>query len=63
MCVDFTDLNATCTKDQYPLPSIYALIDGASGFRMLKLMDAYSRYNQIKMDPDDAEKTALMTDT
>jgi hypothetical protein len=31
MCVDFTDLNKSCPKDPYPLPSIDRLIDGASG--------------------------------
>lgn len=63
MCVDFTDLNAACPQDPYPLPSIDALIDGAFGYRMLSFMDSYSGYNQIKMDPDEAEKTTFMTDT
>jgi len=31
MCVDFTDLNKACPKDSYPLPSIDALVDNASG--------------------------------
>ena len=31
MCVDFTDLNKACPKDSYPLPSIDALVDSASG--------------------------------
>ncbi|KAK2409009.1 hypothetical protein QL285_044467 [Trifolium repens] len=49
MCVDFTDLNKACPKDPYPLPSIDRLIDGASGYKTLSFMDAYSGYNQIKM--------------
>ncbi|MCI20606.1 hypothetical protein A2U01_0041768, partial [Trifolium medium] len=42
MCVDFTDLNKACPKDPYPLPSIDRLIDGASGYKTLSFMDAYS---------------------
>ncbi|PNY16673.1 hypothetical protein L195_g013398, partial [Trifolium pratense] len=42
MCVDFTYLNKACSKDPYPLPNIDRLIDGASGYKMLSFMDAYS---------------------
>ena len=49
MCVHFTDLNKACPKDSYPLPNIDKLIDGASGYRYLCFMDAYSGYNQIRM--------------
>jgi len=63
MCVDYTDLNMACPKDPYPLPSIDRLINSASGFKTLSFMDAYSGYNQIRMDPLDAPKTAFMTNT
>ncbi|CAJ2632006.1 unnamed protein product [Trifolium pratense] len=63
MCVDFTDLNKACPKDPYPLPNIDRLIDGASGCKMLSFMDAYSGYNQIKMNPSDACHTAFMSNT
>ncbi|XP_039687900.1 uncharacterized protein [Medicago truncatula] len=61
MCVDYTDLNMACPKDPYPLPNIDHLIDNAAGYKTLSFMDAYSGYNQIKMDPLDAPKTAFMT--
>ncbi|GAU31015.1 hypothetical protein TSUD_393000 [Trifolium subterraneum] len=61
MCVDFTDLNKACPKDPYPLPSIDRLIDGASGCNVVSFMDAYSGYNQIKMNLPDAPHTAFMT--
>ena len=32
MCTDYIDLNMACPKDVYPLPSIYRLVDEASGF-------------------------------
>ena len=63
MCVDFTDLNKACPKDSYPLPSIDALVDSASGCKVLSFLDAFSGYNQIKMHPRDESKTALMTET
>ncbi|XP_068487012.1 uncharacterized protein [Phaseolus vulgaris] len=51
MCVVFTDLNKACPNDSYPLPSIDALVDNASGCRRLNFLDAFSGYNQIKMHP------------
>ena len=38
MCVDFTDLNKACPKDSYPLPSIDALVDSASGSKVLSFL-------------------------
>jgi len=63
MCVDFTDLNKACPKDSYPLPSIDALVDSASGCKVLSFLDVFSGYNQIKMHPRDESKTAFMTET
>ena len=63
MCADFTDLNKACPKDSYPLLNIDALVDGASGCKMLSFLDAFSGYNQIKMHPRDESKTAFMTET
>ena len=62
MCVDFTDLNNACPKDSYPLPNIDALVDSASGCRLLSFLDAFSGYNQIMMHPKNECKTAFMTD-
>jgi len=62
MCVNFTDLNKACPKDSYPLPSIDALVDNASGCRLLSFLDAFSGYNQIMMHPRDECKTVFMTE-
>ncbi|XP_013617715.1 PREDICTED: uncharacterized protein LOC106324262 [Brassica oleracea var. oleracea] len=61
VCVDFTDLNKACPKDSYPLPNIDRLVETTAGNEMLTFMDAFSRYNQIMMHPDDREKTAFIT--
>ena len=61
MCVDFTDLNKACPKDSFPLPRIDQLVDFTAGHKLLTFMDAFSRYNQIKMAEEDQEKTAFIT--
>ena len=61
MCVDFTDLNKTCPKDSYPLPRIDQLVDSTVGHQLLSFMDAFSGYNQIRMDEADQEKTSFIT--
>ena len=61
MCVDFTDLNKACPKDSYPLPHINQLVDSMAGHRLLSFMDAFSGYNQIRMEETDQEKTSFVT--
>ena len=61
MCVDFTNLNKACPKDSYPLPRIDQLVDFTVGHRLLSFMDAFSGYNQIRMDKADQEKTSFVT--
>ncbi|XP_010693164.1 uncharacterized protein LOC104906147 [Beta vulgaris subsp. vulgaris] len=40
MCVDFTDLNKACPKDDFPLPKIYRLVDSTAGHALFSFMDA-----------------------
>ena len=61
MCVDFTDLNKACPKDSFPLPRIDQLMDSTARHKLLTFTDAFSGYNQIKMDEEDQEKTAFIT--
>ena len=61
MCVNFTDLNKACPKDSYPLPRIDQLVDSTAGHKLLSFMDAFSGYNQIRMDEADQEKTSFFT--
>lgn len=51
MCVDFTNLNDTCSKDPYPLPNIDLLIGRYPGYKTLTLMDIYSRKTKLKWIP------------
>ncbi|KAL5574831.1 hypothetical protein UlMin_016530 [Ulmus minor] len=61
VCTDFTDLNKACPKDSFPLPRIDQLVDATVGHELLSFMDAYSGYNQIRMNPKDEEKTSFIT--
>ena len=61
MCVDFTDLNKACPKDSYSLPRIDTLVDSTARHQLLSFMDAFSGYNQIRMDESDQEKTSFVT--
>ncbi|KAL5538544.1 hypothetical protein UlMin_045351 [Ulmus minor] len=60
-CVDYRDLNKACPKDEFPLPNIDILVDATAGHEMFSFMDGFSGYNQIRMAPEDAEKTAFRT--
>ncbi|KAI5335482.1 hypothetical protein L3X38_025615 [Prunus dulcis] len=57
VCVDYTDLNKACLKDNFPLPRIDQLMDSTYGNQLLSFMDAY---NQILMHEDDKAKTSFI---
>ena len=61
MCVDFTDLNKACPKDNYPIPRVDILVDSTAQHQLLSFMDVFSDYNQIRMDEVDQEKTPFVT--
>ena len=62
ICINYTDLNKACPKDSFPLPRIDQLVDATTGHELLCFMDAYSRYNQIHMCPEDEDKTTFTMD-
>ncbi|KAI5397016.1 hypothetical protein KIW84_063009 [Lathyrus oleraceus] len=61
MCVDYRDLNKASPKDDFPLPHIDMLVDNTAKFKVFSFMDGFSGYNQIKMAPEDMEKTTFIT--
>ena len=61
MCVDYRDLNKASPKDDFPLPHIDMLVDSTAKFKVFSFMDGFSGYNQIKMAPEDMEKTSFIT--
>ena len=58
MC-GFRDVNKACPKDDFPLPHIDVLVDNTTGSALMSFMDGFSRYNQIKMAPEDMTKTTF----
>jgi hypothetical protein len=61
MCIDFTDLNKACPKDDFPLPRIDSLVDAAASSKLMSLLDCYSGYHQIWMKKEDEPKTSFIT--
>jgi hypothetical protein len=61
MCIDYTSLNKTCPKDEYPLPRICQIVDPTASCELLSFLDAYSGYHQISPAIDDEEKTTFIT--
>ena len=51
--VDFMDLNRACLRDSYPLPRINILVDSIARHQLLSFTDAFTGYNQIKLDEAD----------
>ncbi|WP_271039623.1 reverse transcriptase domain-containing protein [Agrobacterium sp. ST15.13.040] len=62
MCIDFRNLNDACPKDSFPLPPIDQLVDSTAEYGLPSFLDAFSGYHQIRMDPEDEEKTAFITE-
>jgi hypothetical protein len=61
MCVDFTDLNKACKKDDFPLEWVDKIVDDAANSEMLSLRDMFSGYHQIRVWRKDEEKTCFIT--
>jgi hypothetical protein len=60
MCVDFTDLNKACKKDDFPLERLDKIMDDAANSEMLSLLEMFSGYEQIRVRREDEEKTSFM---
>ena len=61
LCIDFSNLNKVLMKDNYPLPKMDHILQKVVGAEVISMMDGFSRYNQIKVLPEDQENTAFTT--
>jgi hypothetical protein len=61
MCIEFTDLNKACPKDEFPLPRIDSLVDATTTLELMSLLDCYSGYHQICMKKEAEPKTSFIT--
>ena len=53
MCIDYRKLNDATRKDHYPLPFMDQMLERLAGQSFYCLLDGYSGYNQIVVDPND----------
>ena len=61
MCINYWDLNKESPKDNFSLPHIDILVDNTAGHEIFSFMDSLSRYNEIRISPEDQSKTAFLT--
>nr|CAD1827487.1 unnamed protein product [Ananas comosus var. bracteatus] len=61
LCVDYRELNMVTIKNKYLLPRIDDLFDQLQGSRVYSKIDLQSGYHQLKIKPEDVEKTAFRT--
>jgi hypothetical protein len=59
VCVDYRALNKAMQKDHFPLPFIDQVLDNLSGKKFFSFLDGFSGYNQIKIAPQDQDKTTF----
>jgi hypothetical protein len=56
ICVDFTDLNKACKKDDFPLESVDKVVDDAANSEMLSLLNIWMHF--LKNDSNSSSSTA-----
>ena len=54
-------MNKITIKNKYPLPRINDLLDQLQGAQVFSKIDLRSGYHQLKVKPEDIEKTAFRT--
>jgi hypothetical protein len=60
MCIDLTNLNKACPKDNFPLPRIDKIVDSTAGCEVMSLLDCFLGYHQIYMKQEDNAKTSFI---
>jgi hypothetical protein len=49
MCVEFTDLNKACKKDDFPLERADKIVDDTTNNEMVSLLDMFLGFHQIRV--------------
>ena len=61
MCIDYRSLNKLTRKNSYPMPRVDDLLDQLRGAQLFSAIDLMQGYYQIRIKPEDCEKTAFRT--
>lgn len=54
-------LNALTAKAKFPIPVVDELLDELGGASWFSLLDLWAGFNQIRLSPGEAHKTAFQT--
>jgi hypothetical protein len=60
-CIDYKQLNALTVKNKYPILIVEELLDELKGASWFTKLDMRSGYHQIRLKPEDEQKTAFKT--
>lgn len=61
MYIDFSNLNAICSKDGFPLSQIYALVNSTARYLVMSFLNVFLGYQQFHMHPTNLEMTIFIT--
>jgi len=61
ICIDFTNLNSACRKDNFPLPTMEQILQSVAGSELMSFLGGFSGYNQILVHLDDRLKKTFRT--